>query len=69
MTAIQLLEKLGADMSFNLSMLSEEDKKSIEDIILKANTFNAMEIIHAPEEEEPEEETEDESEKEKNVLL
>ncbi|MFT5837525.1 MAG: DNA-binding protein YbaB [Flavobacteriales bacterium] len=61
MTAIKLLEKLGADASFDPSLLSVEDKKTLEDIILKAKTFNAIEVIHAPDEEE-----EDESEKEDN---
>jgi DNA-binding protein YbaB len=68
MTAIKLLEKLGADASFDPSLLAEEDKKTLEDIIQKAKTFNAIEIILAPDEEEiPEEETEGESEKENNV--
>ena len=64
MTAIKLLEKLGADASFDPSLLSVEDKKTLEEIIQKAQTFNAVEIIVAPDEEEPEEETDDESEKE-----
>lgn len=66
MTAIKLLEKLGADASFDPSLLSVEDKKTLEDIIQKAKTFNAIEIVHAPDEKEPEEDPEDESEKEKN---
>jgi hypothetical protein len=68
MTAINLLEKIGADAAFDQSLLSVEEKKTLEDIINKAKTFNALEIILAPDEEEiPEEETEGESEKEKNV--
>ena len=61
MTAITLLEKLGADAAFDLSLLSEQDKKNLEDTIQKAKKFIAMEIIAVPdeeEEEEPEEETE-----------
>jgi DNA-binding protein YbaB len=66
MTAIKLLEKLGADASFDPSLLSVEDKKTLEDIILKAKTFNAIEVIHAPDEEEDESEKEDnDSEKDK----
>ena len=64
MTAIQLLEKLGADASFDPSLLSVEDKEMLEDIIHKAKTFNAVELISVPDEEEPEEESEDESENE-----
>ena len=67
MTAIKLLEKLGADASFDPSLLSAEDKKTLEDIIQKAKTFNAIEIIVAPDEEESEEDTENEPEKEKNI--
>jgi hypothetical protein len=44
--------------------LSVEDKKTLEDIIHKAKTFNAVELISVPDEKEPEEETDDESEKE-----
>jgi hypothetical protein len=60
MTAIKLLEKLGADATFDPSLLSVEDKKTLSDIIQKAQTFNAIEIIYAPDEEE-----DDDSEKEK----
>ena len=67
MTAIKLLEQLGADATFDPSLLSAQDKKTIEDIIQKAQTFNAIEIIVAPDEEEEEEEdTEDGSESETN---
>jgi hypothetical protein len=62
MTAINLLEKLGADATFDSSLLSAEDKKALEDIILKAQTYNAIEIIHAPDEEE------DDSDKEKDKV-
>ena len=54
-----LLEKLGADASFNTILLSIEDKKTLEDIIQKAKTFNAVEIIVAPDEDESEDEPED----------
>jgi hypothetical protein len=50
MTAITLLEKLGADALFDWSLLSMKDKKTLEDIIQKAQTFNAIEIIAAPDE-------------------
>jgi hypothetical protein len=68
MTAIKLLEKLGADATFDPSLLSLEDKKTLEDIIQKAQIFNAVEIVYAPDEEEEEEdddEEDDDSEKEK----
>lgn len=65
MTAITLLEKLGADATFNPSLLSAQDKKVIEDIIQKAQIFNAVELITTPDEEESDENTEDESETEK----
>jgi DNA-binding protein YbaB len=50
MTAIKLLEKLGADATFDPSLLSLEDKKTLEDIIQKAQIFNAVEIVYAPDE-------------------
>lgn len=62
MTAIKLLEKLGADASFNAGMLSEEDKKTVENLILNDKVFNAIVLITVPEEEESEEDTEDETE-------
>jgi hypothetical protein len=65
MTAITLLEKLGADALFDWGLLSMKDKKALEDIIQKAQTFNAIEIIVAPDEDESEED--DEPGKEKNV--
>ncbi|MFT4810531.1 MAG: hypothetical protein ACI9LX_003898 [Paraglaciecola sp.] len=65
MTAIKLLEKLGADATFDPSLLSVEDKKTLSDIIQKAQTFNAIEIIHAPDEEEEDDDSEKEKEKEK----
>jgi hypothetical protein len=67
MTAIKLLEKLGADATFDPSLLSVEDKKTLDDTIQKAKEFIAMEIIAVPDEEEeaPEEDTENESETEK----
>jgi hypothetical protein len=65
MTAITLLEKLGADALFDWSFLSIKDKKTLEDIIQKAQTFNAIVLIVAPDEDESE--VEDEPEKEKNV--
>ena len=70
MTAIKLLEKLGADASFDQSLLSEEDKNSVEEIIHRAKNFIAMEIIHAPdeEEEESEQDSEDEPESESEIV-
>jgi hypothetical protein len=64
MTAIELLERLGADATFAQKSLSEEDKKTLENIIQKAKIFNAIEIVHAPDEEE--EEPEEKPEEEKN---
>jgi hypothetical protein len=62
MTAIELLERLGADATFKQNLLSEEDKRTIENVIRKAKVFNAIEIVHAPDEEgeEPEEKPEEE---------
>ena len=60
MTAINLLEKLGADATFDPSLLSAQDKKTLEDIVKKANTFNAIEVITVPDEKEPEKEPEKE---------
>jgi hypothetical protein len=65
MTAIKLLEKLGADATFAPSLLSVEDKKTIEDIIQKAQIFNAVEIVYAPEEEDDDDSEDDDLEKEK----
>jgi hypothetical protein len=65
MTAITLLEKLDADALFDWGLLSMKDKMTLEDIIQKAQTFNAIEIIVATDEDESE--SEDEPEKEKNV--
>jgi hypothetical protein len=62
MTAIKLLEKLGADATFDPSLLSVEDKKTLEDIIQKAKTFNAIENITVPDEGEDEDEKKDEEE-------
>jgi hypothetical protein len=64
MTAIKLLEKLGADASFDPSLLSVEDKKTLEDIIQKAKTFNAIENITVPDEGEDEDEDEKKDEEE-----
>jgi len=64
MTAIKLLERLGADASFDPSLLSVEDKKTLEDIIQKAKTFNAIENITVPDEGEDEDEKKDEEEQE-----
>jgi hypothetical protein len=48
MTAIKLFEKLGADATFDPSLLSAQDKKKLEDVIKNAATFNPIEIIRAP---------------------
>jgi hypothetical protein len=64
LTAIKLLEKLGADASFDPSLLSAQDKETLEDIISKANTFNAIELISVPDEKEPEEKDPEEEEPE-----
>jgi hypothetical protein len=63
MTAIKLFEKLGADATFDPSLLSAEDKKTLEDIIQKAKTFNAIEVITVPDdgEDEPNNEPEKKS--------
>ena len=62
MTAIKLLEKLGADATFDPNLLSQEDRKNLEDIIQKAKIFNAVEIVNALDEEEGSEEGSEEAE-------
>ena len=58
MTAIQILEKLGADSSMSNSDLSHNDKKQLTELAENNVFFNAA-LIHAPAEE-PEEEPEEE---------
>lgn len=58
MTAIQILEKLGADSSMSTADLSHSDKRKLAGLTEKNATFNAA-LTHAPAEE-PEEEPEEE---------
>jgi len=67
LSAITLLEKLGADASFDPSLLSDEDKKTLEDIISRAKIFNAINLITTPDEDEKESEEEDEDKDEKTA--
>ena len=61
MTAIQILEKLGADASFNPNNLTDLEKSEIIKLSEKSDDFNAALILsNAPAEEE--EDTEDDSE-------
>lgn len=65
MTAIQILEKLGANASFNPSNLSEEDRSGIEQTLSDSNTFNAIQAQTYPEDEEtPDEEKDEEKDSE-----
>ena len=66
MTAIQILEKLGAEASSDPSQISPSDKEQINNLVNNSAFFNAA-LVHSPaEEDEPEEdETEKEKEKEK----
>jgi hypothetical protein len=65
MTAIQILEKLGANASFNPSHLSEEDKSGIEQTLSDSKPFTAIQTHIPPDDEEaPDEEKEKDSEKE-----
>ena len=62
MIAIKLLEKLGADAKLDPNPLSQEDRRNLDDIIQKAKIFNAVEIVHALDEEEGSEEAEEKPE-------
>mgnify|MGYP007055207757 FL=1 len=67
MTAIQILEKLGANALFNPSLLNEEDKLTIQQTLSETNKFNAIQTNTVPDEEEtPDEEQDDEKNDEKN---
>lgn len=59
MTAIQILEKLGADASFHPSKLTENDKKEIQQLSEQQPGFHAP-LVHSPASED-EEETENDS--------
>jgi hypothetical protein len=61
MTAIQILEKLGADASFNPNNLTDLNKTEILELSEKGEDFNAALILsHSPAEEEvPEEDPEE----------
>lgn len=64
MTAIQLLEKIGADCSFDINLISDEDRNELTQYINHANSFNAIQNISVPDEEEDEGEEEQEKEHE-----
>lgn len=55
MTAIQLLERIGADSSFDISQLSDEDKNKLEGVINHSHSVNIVQSISLPDEEETEE--------------
>ena len=54
MTAIQILEKLGADASFHPSKLTDNDKREIEKLSAQQPGFHAP-LVHAPATEDDEE--------------
>ena len=55
MTAIQILEKLGADASLEPSQISNGDRAKINKLVANGAFFNAT-LVHSPaEEDEPEE--------------
>lgn len=64
MTAIQILEKLGANASFNPNHLSEEDKSVIEQTLSDSQPFNAIQVQTSPDEEETPDEDQDNEDKE-----
>lgn len=67
MTAIQILEKLGANAVFNPSQLSEEDKLTIQQALGDTQTYNAILSQSPPDEEQtPDEEQDDGSDDEKD---
>ena len=61
MTAIQILEKLGANASFNPNHLSEEDKSIIEQNLNDSKPFNAIQVHTHPDDEEIPDEDENEN--------
>jgi hypothetical protein len=66
MTAIQILEKLGADASFNPANLTDLDKSEILELSEKGEDFNAALILsHSPAEEEDQEDDSEEKPEEK----
>jgi hypothetical protein len=64
MTAIQILEKLGADASLDPSSMSEQDRQQIAKLVEGSKTFNAV-LTHAPAEE-PDSEEDDSEDDEKS---
>ena len=64
MTAIALLEKLGADASFEPSLLSKQDRDELELVIQKANSYNSIQFIQVPDEEDDDSKEDEDSEKE-----
>lgn len=72
MTAMQILEKLGADASFNPSHLSNQDKDDIAKLTENAPEFNAPLILsnqHPGEEPEEEEKEQKEDEGQDNRTI
>ena len=62
MTAIQILEKLGAEASLDPSQISQVDKEQINQLVNNSAFFNAA-LVHSPaEDDEPDEEDEDQTE-------
>jgi hypothetical protein len=59
LTEIRLLEKLGADSLFDISLLSDEDKNTLTDVVMHSHCFNAVQTITVPDEEDDEEEEQD----------
>ncbi len=67
MTAIQILERLGADASFHPSKLTDKDNAEIIKLSEDSPEFNAPLILHHhPAEEEPEKAPEEAPEEEKS---
>ena len=62
MTAIQILEKLGAEASLDPSQISQVDKEHINQLVNNSAFFNAA-LVHSPaEDDEPDEEDDDQTE-------
>lgn len=66
MTAIQILEKLGADASLNPGTMSDEDKNKITQLAEATPLFNATLIHTSPDEDEDENQDEDEEAPDEN---
>jgi hypothetical protein len=64
MTALQILEKLGADASFGAHNLSKDENNAVKNIVESTAHFNAMLNITTPDSDEPQEDDREDDDKE-----